>query len=86
MIRFFAVFSFFFLVSAASGQPADQNPGEYVSFFGHHYLTPTSTHPCASSSFNDHGQSVSLCIDSLGRPIEVDPNLVPPPPEDQSSG
>ena len=85
MIRFFAVFSYFFLVSAASGQPADQGPGEFVSFFGHHYLTPTPNHPCASSSFNDHGQSVTLCVDSLGRPIEVDPNLVPAPIESSKS-
>lgn len=62
--------------SVSNGQSQDQGPGEFVSFFGHHYLTPGPNHPCASASFNDHGQSVTLCVDSLGRPIEVDPNFV----------
>jgi hypothetical protein len=81
MVRLFSVFLALLLVSTASAQPSDQGPGEFVSFFGHHYLTPTQNHPCASSAFKDHGESVNLCVDSLGRPIEVDPNLVPSPVE-----
>ena len=77
MVRIFSCFlALFIFVATASGQPTDQGPGEFISFFGHHYLTPTPNHPCASATFNDHGQSVTLCVDSLGRPKEVDPNFV----------
>jgi hypothetical protein len=84
MFRISFVFcAIFIMASTASGQPAEQGPGEFVSYFGRHYLTPTPNHPCASASFNDHDQRVVLCVDSLGRPIEVDPNFVissPPAP------
>jgi hypothetical protein len=41
------------------------------TYYGQSYLIPTYMNPCHSATFNDHGQSVHLCVDNFGRPIPV---------------
>jgi hypothetical protein len=59
--------------NSPSRTPASSGGEGFVSFFGKKYKIRTPSHSCTEGTFNDHGQSVKLCTDMYGRPVEQIP-------------
>ncbi len=84
MFRFLAIFGCFwglfggisFSPIQAQAQP-HRGDNSASTYYGQSYLIPTYSNPCHSASFNDHGQSIHLCVDNFGRPIPVRTMAVP---------
>ncbi len=76
MFRFLAIFGCFwglfggisFRPIQAQAQP-HRGDNSTSTYYGQSYLIPTYLNPCHAASFNDHGQSIHLCVDNFGRPI-----------------
>jgi hypothetical protein len=69
MFRFFAILGCFWALEGGVAQAQLRGDNSTSTYYGQNYLIPTPFNPCHSASFNDHGQSVMLCIDNFGRPI-----------------
>jgi hypothetical protein len=69
MFRVFVILGCFWALQGDAAHAQFRADNSTSTYYGQTYLIPTPFNPCNSATFNDHGQSISLCIDNFGRPI-----------------